>query len=431
MEVIPFYRWPQLSRWLITAAVWRQVMYSVLFHPTCAVSMNPTRAPTISNIRLGCDMLSGQTWTATDSWQMQITFFEGLSDGGIDYGHFAASYGQGKYSFDQGSIAYCGYARSGYVFLNCYTGTPYSYVAQLYACYYYVYVYNSSLCYGCGANSIYASPTNLPSASPTIPTSSPTTRPTHPTAAPTASSPTRTPTISNMPSGCDMLYGQTWTTTDSWQMQITFFEGLSDGGIDYGHFAASYGHGEFYFNDGSTANCGYARSGYIFLNCYTGTPYSYVAQQYACYYYVYVYNSSLCYGCGADSVYSGVPTKIPTLFPVALQSSAPTIRTSSSTTDSHQTINSLIAGVAVGGAFIIIGVSAYYARLRFRSRRPSQVNAAPTLELQPTAPVYEFIGKESYCVPCAEQEPPILVEAYPVDDNMLQITAVGYVQQSL
>jgi hypothetical protein len=176
-------------------------------------------------------------------------------------------------------------------------------------------------------------------------------------------------------------------------MQITFFKGLSDGGIDYGHFAASYGQGKYSFDQGSTAYCGYARSGYIFLNCYTGTPYSYVAQQYACNYYVYVYNSSLCYGCGAHSVYSGVLTKIPTLFPVALQSSAPTIRTSSSTTDSHQTINSLIAGVAVGGAFIIIGVSAYYARLRFRSRSPSQVSAAPTLELQPTAPVYEFIGK--------------------------------------
>jgi hypothetical protein len=322
--------------WLFVASG-HLLLFILLSAPTATQSANPTPAPTMSNVPSGCDMLNGQTWTTTDSWAMQITFFEGMSSGGLDYGHFSSSYGNGKFYFGAGSTAYCGYARSGYIYLNCYTGTPYSYVAQQYACYYYIYVYNSSLCYGCGAGSIYSSPTRVPTTSPTNPTvaptisptsRSPTVSPTNPTVIPTTKPtvtptryptrptprPTAAPTLGNVPSGCDMLNGQTWTTTDSWAMQITFFEGMSSGGLDYGHFSSSYGNGKFYFGAGSTAYCGYARSGYIYLNCYTGTPYSYVAQQYACYYYIYVYNSSLCYGCGAGSIYSS-PTRVPTTAP--------------------------------------------------------------------------------------------------------------------
>jgi hypothetical protein len=179
--------------------------------------------------------------------------------------------------------------------------------------------------------------------------------------APTATlstSPTAAPTMLNVPSGCDMLYGQTWTTTDSWAMQITFFEGMSSGGLDYGHFSSSYGNGQFYFGAGSTAYCGYARSGYMYLNCYTGTPYSYVAQQYACYYYIYVYNSSLCYGCGAGSTYSS-PTRVPTRSPTS-----PSPSRSPSVTLTHDA-SSLSSGATAGialGSILVLGGMAYLVR---------------------------------------------------------------------
>jgi hypothetical protein len=97
-----------------------------------------------------------------------------------------------------------------------------------------------------------------------------------PTAEPTTLTPTMYPTLaptnqgsqltSGIPTECEFMRGQTWVTTEGFNMHVTWFSSMQAGGLVYGYFQSYLGNNEFYFDYGSTAFCGYSRAGVLSFN---------------------------------------------------------------------------------------------------------------------------------------------------------------------